>query len=75
MLNNLPNFKKKIECCVVNLDNYNGNGTNWVCYGTTEKGQKSWYLDSYGLSRPNKILKYLGKDIIYSTFNIQNENV
>ena len=33
MLNTLPNNKKKIECGVVNLDNDDGSGTHWVCYG------------------------------------------
>jgi hypothetical protein len=37
MLNTLPNVKKKMECGVVNLDNDNGNGTHWVCYGEKSK--------------------------------------
>jgi hypothetical protein len=50
MLNTLPNVKKKMECGVVNLDNDNGNGTHWVCYGIEIGG--SWYFDSYGLPPP-----------------------
>ena len=39
------------------------------CYGTTEKRQKSWIL---GLPPQKEIIKYLGSDMIYSTYHIQS---
>ena len=88
MLNILPNYKKKRECGVVNLDNDKGPGTHWVCYGEKSKifpgieiGQEkskifhqSWYFDSYGLPPPREIIKYLGNGFIYSTFNINRKS-
>jgi hypothetical protein len=57
------------ECGIVNLDSILNEGTHWVCY--YKDRNKKYYFDSFGLSPPLELKKYLGKDIIMSTFQIQ----
>ncbi len=73
----LPKQIKKRECGVINLDTVGGKGTHWVCYfnGPTEKYVE--YFDSYGLSPPEEVKKYLlasRKQIIYNTSEIQSRD-
>lgn len=71
----LPKQIKKDECGVVNMDNSDGDGTHWVCYINKPKNKRVYYFDSFGISPPNEIKKYLftsGKEIVYSDNDLQN---
>lgn len=72
----LPNKIRKIECGIVNLDSFEGNGTHWVCY--FKKDKIKYYFDSYGNivdKPPFELVKYLGKNnIFYNDNQIQDYN-
>jgi hypothetical protein len=80
----LPNFKyysrdelvgKKcnaIECGVVNLDDSSGEGTHHVAYW--REGNSKYYFDSFGAPPPKELIKYLGKNILFSTYQVQQHN-
>lgn len=66
MKDTLLNKVNKYECGIVNLDNFSGNGTHWICY--YKKNNIKYYFDSYGniIDRPFKeLINYLGKENIY----------
>jgi len=73
----LPQRINSNEIGVVNLDDFGGGGTHWVCYFNTSQGLEKdhvIYFDSYGLSEPEEVKKYLetsGKQIKYSSSEIQ----
>jgi hypothetical protein len=69
MRDTLPDKVNEKECGIVNLDSILNEGTHWVCY--YKDRNKKYYFDSFGLSPPLELKKYLGKDIIMSTFQIQ----
>jgi hypothetical protein len=69
MRDTLPDRANEKECGIVNLDSILNGGTHWVCY--CKDRNKKYYFDSFGLSPPLELKKYLGKDIIMSTFQIQ----
>jgi len=69
MIDTLPDKSSEKECGIVNLDSIANEGTHWVCYYKDKN--KKYYFDSFGLSPPLKIKKYLGKNILTSTFQIQ----
>lgn len=50
MRNKLPKTISKNECGIINLDNYDSNGTHWTAY--FKKGVNILYFDSYGNLRP-----------------------
>lgn len=76
MRDNLPcnviNVISKTECGIVNLDSINNSGTHWVCY--YHDNSNSIYFDSFGLFPPDEIKSYLHKNIISSTFQVQEFN-
>ena len=69
MRDTLPDKIKNKECGIVNLDSIKNKGTHWVCY--YKNHDEKYYFDSYGLDPPNEIQKYLGKNILLNTFQIQ----
>ena len=69
MRDSLPEKIKQIECGIVNLDSIKNEGTHWVCYYKNKN--KKYYFDSFGLDPPYEIQKYLGDNILISTFQIQ----
>ena len=60
---------KTNECGVINTDISSGKGFHYVCY--FKKGNSKIYFDSFGLKPLIEIQRYLGKNILYSTFRIQ----
>ena len=59
MRNNLPSTGPWInESAIVNLDDYQNNGTHWVCY--KKRGTEVIYFDSFGdLQPPTDLMYYL----------------
>ncbi len=70
MRDNLPKRLRKNECGIINLDETLGSGTHWVCY--LKNGKTKLYFDSFGLKPPLELQKYLGKGVMYSTYEIQS---
>lgn len=70
MRDNLPKRAKRVECGIINLDDTFGSGTHWVCY--LKDGATKLYFDSFGLQPPLELQRYLGKNIKYSTYEIQS---
>uniref|UniRef100_A0A2S2QSI0 Ubiquitin-like protease family profile domain-containing protein n=2 Tax=Sipha flava TaxID=143950 RepID=A0A2S2QSI0_9HEMI len=70
----LPKKPLKIECAILNLDSFYGNGTHWVCYYRFKN--KVIYFDSFGnLPPPIEVQKYFkGNNIIYNCSNFQKYN-
>lgn len=65
MRNQLPKKIRKFECGIVNLDNYENEGTHWTTY--VKKNEEVIYFDSYGnLKPPVELIKYFLSD---SKFN------
>lgn len=69
MRDTLPHKIKEKECGVVNLDSIENDGTHWVCY--YKNRNKKLYFDSFGLDPPFEIKRYLGDNVLMSTFQIQ----
>ena len=64
---NLPTYINKKECGIINLDSQIGDGTHWVAYRNVESTYCEYY-DSFGLTLPKEIQKYLitsGKQIFF----------
>jgi len=60
---------------VINLDDFDGPGTHWVCYRNI--GKYCEYFDSFGLTIPTEIELYLstsGKKLIYSSDELQERD-
>lgn len=72
MRDNLPTKINKNESGIVNLDSISNSGTHWVCY--FYNNNQSVYFDSFGLYPPDEIQSYLGKNILLSTFQVQEFN-
>lgn len=74
MRDTLPEKVNKNECGIINLDNFSGSGTHWICY--YKKDNIKLYFDSYGsiIDRPFKeLIEYLGSENIYfNDSQIQN---
>jgi len=69
----------KNESIIINLENYfEGGGTHWVCIYNDPKSNDIEYFDSFGLTPPGIILKYLKssnkKGVTYNSSEIQNLN-
>ena len=72
----LPDYIRKKECGIINLDSIEGEGTHWVCYRNIDK-QMVEYFDPFGSIMPHEIQHYLntsGKKVIFSQDEIQNRN-
>jgi len=46
-----------VETGIINLDNYNGEGTHCVAYAIDPRGIV--YFDSYGLAPPKEFMQYI----------------
>jgi hypothetical protein len=46
MKDELPKKINKIECCIINLQDSNEEGSHWVAY--YKNNDKKYYFDSYG---------------------------
>ena len=63
---NLPKRIRKEECGIINLDDFSGPGTHWVCWRNIDENICE-YCDSFGLSIPFEVEKYLiksGKKVV-----------
>lgn len=57
MRNKLPKKIKTNESGIINLDDYNGDGSHWTAY--VKKGKTIVFFDSYGNLKPSKeVVKY-----------------
>lgn len=72
MRDELKGKPKTNECGIINTDVSSGEGFHYVCY--FKKGDTKIYFDSFGLAPLIEIQRYLGKNILYSTFRIQKIN-
>lgn len=72
MRDTLPQSSRKSECGIVNLDSIENKGTHWVGYW--KNGENKYYFDSFGLFPPIELQKYLGPQILSSTFKLQEIN-
>lgn len=78
MRNRLPKKIHRNECGVVNLDNYENEGTHWTAY--MKNGKEIIYFNSYGnLRPPNELVDYFLSDssknvIKYNFQSFQNYN-
>ena len=61
--------QKKVECGTLNLDNSQGNGTHWTAW--IKNSNEKLYFDSYGLTPPVELLKYLKDPVYYNSEQIQ----
>lgn len=68
MRDNLPSKCMRDEYAIINLGDSFGSGTHWTCYA--KQGKKKVYFDSFGLTPPLELQKYLGK-MSYSTYQVQ----
>ena len=69
LINKKPN---NLECGIVNLDSSRGNGSHHCSWWKNKN--KKYYFDSFGIKPPKEMIKYLGKNILYSTYQIQQFN-
>ena len=70
---NLPKNIRKEECGIINLDDFSGPGTHWVCWRNMDENVCE-YFDSFDLSMPDEVEEYLiksGKTLFYSPDEIQ----
>lgn len=62
MRDRLPTSPRSTECGIINLDDFDGTGTHWVCY--YKKKQSVYYFDSFGnLKPPLELINYLGSRV------------
>ena len=74
---NLPKRIRKEECGIINLDDFSGPGTHWVCWRNIEGEDICEYFDSFGLPMPTEVMEYLiksGKTLFYSPDEIQERS-
>ena len=60
---------KNKECGIINSNTSKENGQHWSCW--YKNGTKKYYFDSFGLLPPKEIIRYLGRPIMYSTYQVQ----
>lgn len=73
----LPNKILNKEYRVVNLDESSNSGSHWSAVINDPKLKYSFYFDSYGLSPPPEVVKYMKtskKNIYYNSSQIQLVN-
>ena len=74
---NLPKRIRKEECGIINLDDFSGPGTHWVCWRNGSDEDICEYFDSFGLPMPTEVMEYLiksGKTLFYSPDEIQERS-
>ena len=61
--------------CIINLDEFQGLGTHWVCCVPGDNKQTLWYFDSFGIWYPHEYYLSAKKDgitnIIFNTSQYQ----
>lgn len=62
----------KVECGILNLDEFGGGGTHWVAW--YRNGVSKYYFDSYGIQPPTELIKYLKSPIYYNTEQVQRSD-
>src|SRR3977135_3220142 len=73
MRDTLPDRPLNYESGIINFQGETeGNGTHWSAW--FKKGESKIFFDSFGTNVPNELVKYLGKGILSSTFQIQKIN-
>lgn len=75
MRNDLPKKAWKNETAIVNLDDFIGSGTHWVCYKKLQS--KVYYFDSFGnLPPPKELQNYFrnAKEILFNFQRFQKYN-
>lgn len=75
MRDTLPQYPRKNECGIVNLDSNKNHGSHWVAY--IKSNNIVDYFDSFGnLKPPKELVKYFGKGvkILYNNDRYQNFN-
>ena len=73
MRDTLPSVCMKNECGILNFQSSeDGNGSHWTAW--FKKGESKIFFDSFGTNPPEELVKYLGKGILSSTFQIQKIN-
>ena len=72
MKDKLPQNINKVECGIINLNDYYQNRSHWTAY--YKNNDKKYYFDSYGDAPPPKeLVRYLGsKILVYNKKRIQN---
>ena len=55
---NLPKRIRKEECGIINLDDFSGPGTHWVCWRNGPDEDICEYFDSFGLPMPTEVMEY-----------------
>ena len=66
----LPERPEVVECGIINLDNTIG--THWCCWYKSMNGK--FYFDSYGLSPPTELVRYLKSPVHYNSERIQPDD-
>ena len=61
-----------IECGILNLDSFSGDGTHWVMW--FKKGKEKLYFDSYGVQPPSELIAYLEPPIFYNSERVQQND-
>jgi len=72
---NLPKRIKDTENGIINMDSTSGPGTHWICYYNHPKFKDVLYFDSFGLTPPKEIEKFLRtsrKKILLNSAQIQH---
>lgn len=73
MRNHLPKKVRKFECGIVNLDNYENEGTHWTAY--VKRNEEVIYFDSYGnLKPPLELINYFLSDSIFNKIRYNYES-
>jgi hypothetical protein len=70
----LPKKIRKDESGIINFQPSNCYGSHWVCYINKPYLRNILYFDSFGISPPEKIKKYLlssGKNIAWNSTQLQ----
>lgn len=68
----LPKRPRTTECGILNLDDSSGSGTHWVAW--MKHANEKLYFDSFGLTPPTELLRYLRSPVYYNTERIQPDN-
>ena len=73
MRDTLPDSPLQYESGIINFQGETeGNGTHWSAW--FKKGETKIFFDSFGTNVPDELVKYLGKGILSSSFQVQKIN-
>jgi len=71
MRDTLPKKALKNECGIVNLSDSSKNDGHWLCW--IKRRSTKVFFDSYSRPPPNEMVKYLGNDIYYNSFQVKKD--